>query len=267
MKILVYPQTFKKQDSRLRFYLEAAGAEFIYDRKDDYDLVLYWNNKLVNKPPKKLHDIAKEKKVLNLHCNNVTKVKVDEVQKKVFGYCLTVDPLTYEGKGVVRNNKQAQGLRNKIRVLDFPVKGIRLQSEGKYSPDYKLYQKFVDTYNEKGNRVEIRVVIVGESIPLIFYKEFTNKNKPFKHYHTQDSFTGMLAYNVFTEKEIKKILQYSKEIGMDFGELDILKDGDKIYVTDVNNIPGPGLFIKRIKTNYDVPVIDVIAEEIKKQFG
>ena len=236
----------KQLKSRLLFYLSSQGISFTNNLSDSYDFAIYWNNNLVSIPDKKILDISKNKKVLNINCTNVTKKKIDEIQEQVFGYKLCVDPFIYRGKGVIRNNKQAQGYRNLIKVVNFPIK-VEEQKLDKYDPNYILYQKFIDTYDKNGFRIELRVIICIDKIPLVFYKKFDDKKKPFKHRHSQDLFIPVDPNVVFTDFELNKILEYSKKIGLDFGEIDILKKNDKIYVTDVNNLPGNGSFINSIK--------------------
>lgn len=56
------------------------------------------------------------------------------------------------------------------------------------------------------------------------------------------------AEKAFWTYEITAILNFCKEIGLDYGELDILRDKDdkKIYIVDVNNTPwGPPNHLSR----------------------
>ena len=72
--------------------------------------------------------------------------------------------------------------------------------------------------------------------------------------------------NLFTEKEVEKIIQFCEKIGLDYGEIDILRDrGDqRIYIVDVNNDPaGPPA---PISGNNSLPAIVRLTQAFEKTF-
>jgi hypothetical protein len=68
---------------------------------------------------------------------------------------------------------------------------------------------------------------------------------PHKETRFQDKFLSTTIIKtdiVFSHLEIKKINEFCRQIGMDYGELDVLRDKDsgRIYIIDSNNTPwGP----------------------------
>ncbi|MDZ7767291.1 MAG: hypothetical protein U5K00_23225 [Melioribacteraceae bacterium] len=87
--------------------------------------------------------------------------------------------------------------------------------------------------------VDIRVPVLGNEIPLVYYKFKTNEKR-----FTNDVSRAELhkTEDVLSEAEIKNIITFSREMKLDYGELDVLrnKEDNKIYIVDVNKTPwGP----------------------------
>ena len=67
---------------------------------------------------------------------------------------------------------------------------------------------------------------------------------------------------IFTPKQVEKILEFA--VGyLDYGELDIVKDGKKIYILDVNNTPG-GRLIPYLESEDQETSIRLMAEAFEK---
>lgn len=81
--------------------------------------------------------------------------------------------------------------------------------------------------------VDERVVIVGNMIPLVYRKERSIE----KRFESSSIQTKPLDPNdVFSSIEQRQISHFAKEIGMEFGELDIIRDKSdgNIYIVDAN---------------------------------
>jgi hypothetical protein len=220
MKILFYPD---KVISYARIRPILAGHEIVEDIDKPYDAGIYWNLKSVNAPNEKL--INSDKKILNLTLNDVSKSKVMEVYKKVFKKDLAVDPETYEGKAVV---KKDMGHGNKgNQIVKCPTKRV----EG------MVYQKLLQNI-PVGPVIEYRVFIAGKIVTVI------EKKKKLARRFASDSVIKAKygdAEEFFSKSEITKINKFCKEIGLDYGELDVMRDKD-LYILDVNNIPGSAAY-------------------------
>jgi hypothetical protein len=173
-----------------------------------------------------LSKLAEDNYVVNKGCNDISKVKVEDVFRDTFGYGTFVDPETYVGLCVVKSNANAM---HDGEAIECPTTATRSDV---------VYQKVIN--NTVGDGVlDIRVPIVGSEIPFVYLKyrslrsRFSNKNT---------SATMGAVDSVFTKDEITRIKQFAEKLELDFGELDVLRDADdgKIYVVDVNNTPcGP----------------------------
>jgi hypothetical protein len=119
-------------------------------------------------------------------------------------------------------------------ILDYPEK-----PEKGY-----VYQKIINNY--VGNLVlDYRVPYVFGEMPFVYLKYRPVNNR----FSNTNSFVNIEHTNkIFSESELKKINKFCVLMGLEFGELDILRDNlsQKIYILDVNNTPsGPPNHIKR----------------------
>jgi hypothetical protein len=66
-----------------------------------------------------LHELARDHWVVNLHCRDISKRHVEAVFSQVFGYSSLVDPTTYEGLCVCKNDSNAIADKELVRC---PIK-------------------------------------------------------------------------------------------------------------------------------------------------
>ena len=200
------------------------GDRMTSDLRAEHDVVQKHIKTTTHDPYVELDGMSK---VLNRDCCDISKARVQKVFASVFGYDLEVDPATYKGPAVRKSdaNYAHDGI-----IIDCPV-----------APDKNggvVYQRFVDTENSDGYCVDHRVPIYGDQIPLVYLKY-----KP-----ASDRFDAIVRadivapQNVFSEEERRQIIEFARAMGLDFGELDVLRDNTdgRIYIVDVNNTPaGP----------------------------
>ncbi|MBL1215547.1 MAG: hypothetical protein HND52_19430 [Ignavibacteriae bacterium] len=182
---------------------------------------------------------------LNSECIDISKHKVDTVFKNVFGYDLSINPKQFIGECVVKSDENA---KHDGRIIQCPIKEAE--------PDV-VYQKLIDNKIDDNFVRDLRAPIIGNDIPLVYYKikttelRFTNEIDRVEVHQTS---------TVFNDNEVESILNFSKAMGLDYGELDILRDNEnnKIYIVDVNKTPwGPPNTITKEKANY---VIEKMSE-------
>jgi hypothetical protein len=102
-----------------------------------------------------------------------------------------------------------------------------------------VIQRVVDNRVDETNVHDIRVPVIGSRIPFVYFKvrgietRFSNNNR---------TATLSTPLNLLTKAELRRILIFCRALGLDYGELDVLRDrqSGEIYVVDVNNTPvGP----------------------------
>ena len=169
-------------------------------------------------------------KVLNFRCNDISKVRVNSVFKKTFGYPLSVDPSKYNGKCVMKLNWNAL---HKGQIIECPTE-LR---EGDF-----VYQKLIQNETGDGFVEDMRVPIFGNKTPFVYLKYRSVKDRFIDRVHTNTKATIVEVSDVLSENELTNIYRFCERIGMDYGELDVLRDKDdgRIYIVDANNAPsGP----------------------------
>lgn len=166
-------------------------------------------------------------KCINVSSTDISKKNIEEKFYEVFEYSLSVNPFNYFGKIVKKSNENA---RHNGEIINAPIQYE--QYEERF-----VYEKLIDNRFDDQLVLDYRIPVYGENIPFVYCKyrrietRFASPNL-----HTKlDS-----PENVFSDYEIKQILKFARSIGMDYGELDILRDktDGKIYIVDANNTPG-----------------------------
>lgn len=172
---------------------------------------------------------------LNARCLDISKSTVDRIWREVSGRGLSLDPLTSAGPMVVKSEENAM---HDGRIISGPIRERR--------PGF-VYQRLVD--NRLGNHfVDLRTVILDGRIVLIYHKR-----------HPEDDRFGFSPHtwiaepDVISVEERDAILVLAARMGLDYGEIDVLRDADgAIYVVDVNKTP----FFPKILSDAEAKVVD-----------
>lgn len=196
------------------------------DAACEADVVIHWEDCTVRTPCQSLDILIKARRVINYRCRDISKRHVAEVFANVFGYCLQVNPEEHHGFMVAKSEVNA---RHDGVIVHGPVANGR--------PGV-AYQKLVNNV-EAGYVVDIRVPVFGDFIPYCLVKRI-----PLAHRFTNREGYAVIQElsGVFTEGEIHSVKEFCCAMGLDYGELDVLRDSDdgKLYIVDVNNTPyGP----------------------------
>lgn len=222
--ILIYPDKLA-EIAKVKMILNYLKYPYTYDHKKNYNVV--FNSSLAAKHEFKLKT---NKFVINGKCNDVTKVNVDRLWGKITGRTLIVNPLDRKSYCIEKPDVQGENDGKIVKCPYHPKNGM-------------IYQKIVDTRKDVETMQDIRVVIARNDIVMTILKP---KKQMFRNLY---EFEFVNKKDVFENWEISEILKFSNEIGLDFGELDVLRSNfdDKIYVVDVNNLAGYGYFRDRTK--------------------
>jgi hypothetical protein len=194
-----------------------------------------------------LDELSKKQRVLNINCKDTSKTRVDEVHKAVFGYSLAIDPLTYKGLCVKKSNKQTT--RNGV-IVPCPVDEVDEKSVYQIVVNNKINDDYVE---------DIRVPIVGDNIPFCYLK----RRPVQRRFGTETTSSNLCERDaVLSTTEVELLLRLCRRMGLDYGELDVLRDSDskRLYVVDVNNTPvGP-------PKHLDSKSVHVALERLSKAF-
>jgi len=216
------------------------------------DCAIYWEDATFSSKTKGPSGIDHS---LNGDCRDISKRRVDDDFRSVFGYGLNLDPEKHQGICVAKADENAL---HDGRIVQCPIR----QSERNV-----VYQVVLDNTTDNGLVMDIRVPVAGNAIPFVYLKykqlseRFTNEITSVEIGRTEE---------VFTPAEIGRIIQFCRKMGLDFGELDVLRNRDdgKIYVVDVNKTPwGPPFSISDSNAHYALQSLSRVFEKtfLKKQ--
>lgn len=194
-----------------------SGAKLVSD-PSEADIVFQFDDatQTDNTPP-----VTKPGATLvNFECDDVSKSRVEAAFAKVAGYELGVDPRTYEGPMVEKSELNAAHDGRIIEGPRDPVPG-------------KTYQRLIDNEIEGGLVEDLRCCIVGGE-PAVSFR----KRRPLERRFMNENAEVLLdtPRNCYTPDEITVITAFAREIGLDWGGIDVLRDraSGKIYIVDAN---------------------------------
>jgi len=224
--ILFYPG-YPSHKTLIFKICRTRGYNITTDLHRSCDLAFAWENTTWRPEYPELRDTAAHVRVLNRECRDISKSHLADVFAQVFGYPLALDPTVHEGKCVEKADRNAT---KSGQVVTCPLPAPEPEC---------CYQRLINNVTEEGLLEELRIPVIGGRIPLLFFKHKPQENR---------FFSGWLTVAVrepddlLTDVEQEQIGEFCRRFGLDWGEIDVLRDFDdgRIYIVDANNTPwGP----------------------------
>jgi hypothetical protein len=188
-----------------------------------FDAVFHWEDTTLRRTDKRLEEITRKFPVINAGCTDISKERVEAVFSEVFGYSSFVDPVSFRGAAVRKSDTNG---RHDGTIVSLPVA----------TPEPGcVYQKLLNHVNDEGMAVDYRVPVFGRVIPYM-----TLRYKPLQSRFTKTTRATLAdPQAVFSAAELEKIRLFCRRLGMDYGELDIIRDQEdgRMYILDANNTP------------------------------
>ncbi|HWI20825.1 MAG TPA: hypothetical protein VNT81_23885 [Vicinamibacterales bacterium] len=203
------------------------GYRMIGEPAEPADLALYWDWHTWRTPPDDLVALAGRMPIVNLQCRDFSKRRVDAVHQRVFGRSLRVDPQAFAGPFVVKSDENAM---HDGRVVYRPI----TPPDGGF-----VYQRLIDNRVDDQTVMDIRTPVIGAAIPLVYHLY-----RPVASRFAVDDTSARIVEtaDVFSAEEIALLKRFTASMGMDYAELDVLRDREhgQIWVVDANPTPwGP----------------------------
>jgi hypothetical protein len=195
--------------------MHAAGARMA-KKPEEADLVFFFDDVTESEPP----ETNISARLVNFHCDSISKSRVAQVFEEVFGYGLEVDPTEWAGPMVEKSEVNAA---HDGRIVHGPCE----------ARPGRAYQRVIDNSYQEGLVEDLRCPTLGGEIPIVFRKRrrledrFLNINSEVETADTAD---------VFSADEQKKLGDFARAMRLDWGSLDVLRDKNdgRLYVVDVN---------------------------------
>jgi hypothetical protein len=159
---------------------------------------------------------------LNRACADISKRTVDEAWATAAGYSISVDPTTYRGTMVVK-------------PLENAVRGGRIVEGPIGSPRANLvYERLVDS--RIGDRIHSTRAMVARGKIVVAYDRW----RPYPHWFRgpEETLPGD-PERLYSSEERETLVGFAALIGLEFGEIDVLRDNDSglVYAVDANRTP------------------------------
>ena len=257
-RILFYPNFPYKKATLYQICL-LLGYDVTNDPQRRFDLAIKWQRyaTFFENDPVLSELFLQNNNIINFNCQDVSKECTNKIFKQVFGYSLAVDPLNYTGKCVAKSNLNAQ---HDGRIIDCPTNKIE---------SGVVYQKLVDNEVENKAVLDYRVPIFKQEIPLVYKYLKKNQTTEQRFYGYPSLISVELAETeeIFSQDEINKIIDFCQNLGLDYGELDILRDkqDQRIYIVDANNTPSSRLLFEPVEMPYQKCILSYEQRQIVLQ--
>ena len=226
--ILFFPERANRASVAYRL-CALLGYVISNDPHRRFDGVVKWKDSTFFDPAELGKIPATNQRIINGASLDISKHTVNQAFAETFGYPLGVNPLEFHGKILEKSDRNAT---HDGRILDGPLRPEEIRAG-------YVYQKAIDNASATdGLFLEYRLPIIGGVMPFVFLKYRSPENR-FGIMNVQTKMEKVET--VFSPSELEKITLIMRKMGLDCGELDILRDLDgRIYVVDVNNTPnGP----------------------------
>ena len=167
------------------------------------------------------------KKIINDTHFSARKDVVQSVFEEVAGYSPRLDPLTDTGPAVVKSKRNASH-DGTITTLPDPIQRGDV-----------VYERLVDNAIGWNLVYDIRVPFILGHAPFAYLK-YRPREHRFDNFNVHAEV--VTTADVLSPAEMNLCRRFCEKIGLEYGELDILRDGPsgRIYIVDANNTPvGP----------------------------
>lgn len=166
--------------------------------------------------------------IVNRDASDISKKQVERVFAEVFGYGIGIDPTTFTGRAIRKSN---ENYTHDGEIVDCPCQPARDEST--------TYQRYIDTRTEDGHFAELRVSVYLNEIPVVYIKYRPDNAERFQVVARAEVAE---PDDHLSPEEQSNILKLARTMGVDYGEMDVMRDNNdgRIYVVDVNRTPaGP----------------------------
>ncbi len=159
-------------------------------------------------------------RTINYACRDISKGHVNQVFRDVFGYRLGIEPMSWSGEAV---EKAEANSMHDGRVVTCPTR----------ARDGRCYQRLVRT-SDRDEVQDLRTACVGGRPVAVSVKTRRLRDRFASGANLRVE--ARAPDEVFSPREIDRIVAFNAAMGLEWGTLDVLRDVDdgRIYIVDVN---------------------------------
>lgn len=179
--------------------------------------------------------------LINGRVDDTSKPTIDRMHGEIFGRttCVSAHEIQPDGIYIVRPETGAMRGGRLVRGVD--LEGANL--------DGGVVQRIIDNRVDACNVCDIRIVVIGREIPLVYIR---TRPISMRFADVDASVVATSPLNVLSEGEIEQVLSFCRGVGLDYGELDALRDANEqdLWIVDVHPTPvGPPFSLSKAEVN------------------
>lgn len=164
---------------------------------------------------------------LNWACRDISKRRVQAAFHQTFEYPLAVDPTRFDGDLLEKRDENA--------VKDATIRRGPLAPED--LREGYVYERLVNNVAENGDATTYRVPVIDGEVPFVI----VGVKPPDRRFREGGGKSVRLvdADRCFSPDELDRLTRFCEVMGLDFVELDVVRDVDdgRVYVVDANSTP------------------------------
>ena len=223
LTVLTYPGSITYDPDVLLGKLCAAlGYRVTTNPRRRFDVAVKYHDDTFTDPAI-LSAIPAGKPVINAQSLDISKERVDREVEAAFGVSTLLDPTTHVGPMVEKPNLNSLQGRALVMGPKEPLPGF-------------VYQRLIDSTTGDGRYIEYRVPVHDGRFPLVYRKTMQEETR-FTKVAERAEIIGPEAD--FSADELGRIRQVCRAMGLDYGELDVIRDRESgvPIIIDVNHTP------------------------------
>src|SRR5262245_33680617 len=206
-------------------------------------LRLFWPNK--ETPEEQSYP-----ELINGRCININKTVVTKHFESIFGYGYAIDPREPSGPYVRKSDENAKH------------DGQILEGSREPEPGF-VYQRFINIVVDENTGEDIRLIFMRGLLPFCY-----RKRRPLQIWFQQQSTFARIEETsaLITHAEASRVSALCDAMGLEYGEVDCLRDRDdrRLYVMDVSRTPtGPP---KALPWSQKMMAVEMMAAAFAKAF-
>ena len=209
----------------MEYMIRQVGALLGYkatgDLADRSDLVVRWMDDTFPVNPPELVEAAGTRRVVNIGVTDISKTRIADLMEEIFGYSAHVDPTTWQGPALKKSNLNAM---DQEEIVDCPI------PESDVDP-HAVYQELLGE-EVRGRFQEHRLAWVHDRVVTVV----TKLRDPNHRFEFEASLLSEGDPDlILTSDEKEKVGRFARRMGLDYGDLDTLRDAQgRLHVIDVN---------------------------------
>ena len=209
----------------MEYMIRQVGALLGYkatgDLREPAQLVVKWMDDTFPVAPREVVEAARTRRVANIGVTDISKSRVADLMEEIFGYSAHVDPTTWEGQALKKADLNAMD-QEEILTCPIPLSEV---------DPHAVYQELLGEAVDGWFREHRLAWINGKLVTVV-----TKLRDPEQRFVFEASILSVDRVDeILSKDEQAKVGEFARRMGLDYGDLDTLRDSrGRLHIIDVN---------------------------------